>query len=679
MAGAGDRRGYNQPIGERIFHWGWMRRIILVAVVVCWVGSAGQSTASPSEQVPSPAGQVIEVKFRDSAEVRGSSATGFTAVDSQALEEINLLVSLSDAGAVEPLVAGISQNKVSSLSDKAQDKSGKPTPDMSSWYRILLPAGADTGSTLELVRASPIVSSASMAPEAVPPPTTPDFSLSQLHLDPAPVGTDTEWARANEPRARGGGVKVVDLEYYWTASHEDLQLPASADLGGTTYEQYTVFDDEHGTAVFGIIAAKDNGFGVTGGVPEVTMAGISPIEAGFGYNPSGALTFLASKVTAGDVVLIEQQTPGPGGDLVPVEWEQSSFDAIKNLSNLGVVVVETGGNGGRDLDDAAFSGRFNRNVRDSDAIIVGAGSSADHAPLFYTSRGSRVDLQGYGENVVTTGGSHSFLQGSGPGERNIRYTSDFNGTSSAGPVVVNAVAAIQSYRKAAGAGPMTADQIAAVLKQTGTPQGSPELGNIGPLPDISAALFEADADAPVIQADRQGNIVSLSADDGWGWGVAGIEYRLNGGAWTPYTNPVDVTGLFEFEYRASDLKGNVGDPVFIQVAPRPPPPVTRIKLSLKSAAKVRAGRKLSLTATLSNGGDTDVFGLVVKATVPKRLAAKPKPAKVAGLDSGDSAKRTIKVPVKRTAKAGSKMKVKGTATAAGKVLGTATRNVKVTG
>ena len=280
---------------------------------------------------------------------------------------------------------------------------------------------------------------------------------------------------------------------------------------------------------------------------------------------------------------------------------------------------------------------------------------------------------------MTTGGSHSFLQGSGPGERNIRYTSDFNGTSSAGPVVVNAVAAIQSYRKAAGAGPMTADQIAALLKQTGTPQGSPELGLIGPLPDISAALFEVDADAPVIQVDRQGNIVSLSADDGWGWGVAGIEYRLNGGAWTPYTNPVDVTGLFEFEYRASDLKGNVGDPVLIQVTPRPPPPVTRIGIGLKSVNKVKAGRKLKLTATLRNTGETDVFGLVVKATVSKRLAAKPKPAKVAGLDSGDSAKRTIKVPVKRTAKAGAKMKVKVTASAAGKVLATATRIVKVTG
>jgi len=228
--------------------------------------------ASPPAQPSSGNGPLIEVKFVDSAAVLGSSASGFSAAGSKEFGEVNRLADLTGAITIEPLVAGISQSRVAALSDKAQDKSGKPTPDMSSWYRFLLPAGADTGSTLELVRASPIVSSASMAPEAVPPPTTPDFSLSQLHLDPAPVGTDTEWARANEPRARGGGVRVVDLEYYWTASHEDLQLPASADLGGTTYQQYTAFDDEHGTAVFGIIAAKDNGFGVTGGVPQATMS-----------------------------------------------------------------------------------------------------------------------------------------------------------------------------------------------------------------------------------------------------------------------------------------------------------------------------------------------------------------------------------------------------------------------
>lgn len=638
---------------------------------------ACQSEASAEDLLSPEGGPVIEVRFKDAAEVRGSTDSGLTTTGPNWLGEVQRLVDQTSATSAEPLAGGVSQEEASRLSDRAADISGSRTPDMASWYRFTLSAGTDVSRALEMVRSSPAVSCASLAPKAVPPPSTPDFSTSQLHLDPSPVGTDAEWAQANEPRARGAGIRVTDLEYYWTPNHEDLQLPPSADLGAPTYSQYTAFDDEHGTAVFGIIAAKDNGFGVIGGVPNVTMTGISPIETGFGYNPAGALTLLATKVKAGDVVLIEQQTPGPNSQLVPLEWEQASFDAIRNLSNLGAVVVETGGNGGQNLDDPIFGGKFNRSVRDSDAIIVGAGSSTSHEPMFYTSYGSRIDLQGYGENVVTTGGNHSFLQGSAPNEKTIRYTSDFNGTSSAGPVVVNAVVAIQSYLKAAGAGVWTADQIVDLLKQTGIPQGSPGSGQIGPLPLISEALFAADADAPVVQVSRVGDEISLSADDGWGWGLDRIEYRLNGGAWTDYSGPVNVAGIFEFEYRASDLKGNVGAPSLIQVTPRPPPPVTSLRLSLRAAAKVKAGKKLKVTASVKNTGETDLTGLSIVTVVPKKFAVKPGAVKVTPLDPGVSARRTIRISVKKGARAGAKLKVKVSVSAAGKVLASGNRITRI--
>ena len=51
--------------------------------------------------------------------------------------------------------------------------------------------------------------------------------------------------------------------------------------------------------------------------------------------------------------------------------------------------------------------------------------------------------------------------------------------------------------------------------------------------------------------------VSLDATDA-GSGVGKIEWSLDGGAWTPYTEPVDVTGDGEHEllYRATDEAGN---------------------------------------------------------------------------------------------------------------------------
>lgn len=474
--------------------------VIGSALVLGVLGFAGLTGTGSASQSP-PGEVVLEVRFDGEAGLRGSGES-LKASSSGALENIEQLLARIGATSTEPLVNGISQAEASRIAVEARESSGSWSPNMANWYRVSVPAPL-AAAGLDALRASPLVTFASRAPEQVPPPVTPDFSPQQLHLDLAPTGIGAEYS-LGDPRTRGAGVTIVDLEYYWTREHEDLQLPASSDIGTPDFVQYTNFGDEHGTAVFGIMGALDNGFGVTGGVPEATLRGISPVESGGGYNPSGALTFLADKLDPGDVVLIEQQAPGPAGGsaYVPLEWEQSSFDAIKQLSNLGVVVVETGGNGGEDLDDSDMLGRFNRGIRDSDAIIVGAGDSATREPLWFTSRGSRVDLQGHGNNIVTTGGSHSFLQGGGVGQQNIRYTSDFGGTSGAGPIVASAVAAVLSYLKAEGLPPLEADDIVGLLRSTGTPQSSPESGQIGPLPDIEAAIGELDASLPTVSINE---------------------------------------------------------------------------------------------------------------------------------------------------------------------------------
>ena len=182
------------------------------------------------------------------------------------------------------------------------------------------PRDVDAAAAARELLALPEVSFAYPAPDAAPPPqttTTPSFSAMQGYLRPAPVGTDNDFS-LQDPRTRGAGVRIADLEYYWTAEHEDLQLdPVAADLGGTAYPQYRNFNDEHGTAVFGEMVGKDNGFGVTGGVPDASMHGISPTRARATgnpqYIPSAALVYVAQFLSPGDVVLLEQQTVGPNG------------------------------------------------------------------------------------------------------------------------------------------------------------------------------------------------------------------------------------------------------------------------------------------------------------------------------------------------------------------------------
>lgn len=448
-----------------------------------------------SAQTTDEGHRVLEVRFKASAAIRGDDSS-LGARRDETLESVTALLERSGAISFEPLVSGISQTAASEIAADAARTSETRSPNMADWYRMVVPEEA-SARALALLRDSPLVDYAAKAPDSLPPPSTPDFSSLQSHLDPAPEGIGAQASLA-DPRTRGAGVTIVDLEYYWTREHEDLLLPESADIGTPAFVQYPDFDDEHGTAVLGILGAKDNGFGVTGIVPDATLKGISPVASGGGYNPAGALTFLTSKLQAGDVVLIEQQADGPGpgtSDYVPLEWNQASFDAIRQLTNLGIVVVETGANGGYDLDSPQMLGRFDRNVRDSGAILVGAGDSSSRSPLWYSSHGSRMDLQGHGNYIATTGGAGT-LQGAGPGERSIRYTDNFGGTSGAGPIVAGAVAAVLSYLKAKGLAPMSSADIAELLRSTGSPQSDPGSGLIGPLPDVSAAISRLDSQQP---------------------------------------------------------------------------------------------------------------------------------------------------------------------------------------
>ncbi len=480
--------------------------LVLALLVLAALSSSGEAN-EPRE--------VLGVRFSAGSVVRGAEAN-LRAGSEEELEEVSDLLSAIAADEVTPLVHGLTQSEATEIAREARQESGEGSANMANWYRLSVPSGS-AGQALETLRSSPLVDHAARAPDPVPPPLTPDFSPQQLHLNLAPTGIGSEFS-VTDPRIRGAGVTVVDLEYYWTASHEDLQLPPSTDLGEGEYVQYTAFGDEHGTAVFGILVADDNGFGVTGAVPEATMKGISPtMSPGFGYNPAGALTFLASRLTAGDVVLIEQQADGPGAgdsDYVPMEWNQASFDAIKQLSDLGVIVVETGGNGGYDLDSPEMLGRFDRSVRDSDAILVGAGDSVTRSPLWFSSHGARMDLQGYGNNIVTTGGSSDFLQGGGPGQQDIRYTSNFGGTSGAGPIVTGAVVSVLSYLKATGQPPMTADEIVSLLRMSGTPQPSSDTTEIGPLPNVEAAIAVLEGSQPTVTIDApsDGSALEFNSD-----------------------------------------------------------------------------------------------------------------------------------------------------------------------
>jgi hypothetical protein len=192
-------------------------------------------------------------------------------------------------------------------------------------------------------------------------------------------------------------------------------------------------------------------------------------------------------------------------------------------------VVEAAGNGNVNLDQAACGTTFNRNVRDSGAIIVGAGGppvSQDRQRLSFSSYGSRVDVQGWGRGVATTGYGDSYVNTDEPANHDFWYTNSFSGTSSASPIVAGAVADLQGIALNRFHVPLTAFQLRQLLVDTGSPQLGNTAENIGPRPNLREAIHQMTEgpidlfflidlsgsfsdDLPVFQAQAPGIISAL--------------------------------------------------------------------------------------------------------------------------------------------------------------------------
>lgn len=321
---------------------------------------------------------------------------------------------------------------------------------------------------------------------AQPASTTPLFVDSQGYLEAAPLGVDARHAWT-VPGGTGVGVRFVDIEGGWRTSHEDM--PGLFTQLGTQINDLAWRN--HGTAVLGEVAGVANGYGVTG-IAYSASVGTSGIGS---QSAASAISNAAGVVGTGGVILIGLQAPGPADSTpcdcnvarcnsIAMEYWSAEYDAIAMATALGVTVVEAAGDGSANLDDAAYGGRFNRQTRDSGALLVGASTPITRAPMCWTNFGSRVDLHGWGEYVGTLGYGDMFDAG-----EDRFYTSSFSGTSSAAPIVSGAAIALQGASLARNGTPLTPRSIRAMLATTGTAQAA-DTRKIGPLPNLRQALAQ---------------------------------------------------------------------------------------------------------------------------------------------------------------------------------------------
>lgn len=321
------------------------------------------------------------------------------------------------------------------------------------------------------------------------PITTPSFESYQGYLGPAPHGIDAPaaWRRGH----RGAGVWFADIEGGWNAAHEDLPGDRIRHVAGTPIRDHTW--RAHGTAVLGEVVGRDNGRGVMGIAPDVERVVTASIG---GIGVADAIDRAARELRAGDVLLIELQGGGPRGRYLPVEYWDDAFDVISVHTKRGVVVIEAAGNGAENLDHPSYRGAFDRNQRDSGAIMIGAGGPPregfrDRERLDFSNFGGRVDVQGWGRKVATL--DYGDLQACDDDENQAdrHYTNEFSGTSSASPIVAGAAVILQSIARQQNR-VLSPLELRELLRRTGTPQAGDTSEQIGPRPDLARAIRELD-------------------------------------------------------------------------------------------------------------------------------------------------------------------------------------------
>lgn len=311
----------------------------------------------------------------------------------------------------------------------------------------------------------------------------------------------------------GANVRVVSNEIgHWDFDHIDLPKPF------LHHGEYVEAPDAHDTMTAGIMFGQNNGFGVTGIVPEA--------QAGYTKFSAAGMVDLRNVLNAGDVVQIGVQygLSGSCGGwtadcLLPVEYSDVVFDAISYLTQeKGVHVVLAAANGGVNLDDPYHGGRYDRTKRDSGAIYVGSANANSGARRPSSEYGSRVDTFSWGSNVTTTTWA--------PGRHNL-YSTTYNATSAANPIIAGSVAWLQSLARERGLGNIPPKVMRQILVDSGNPLPVVDPARpIGVQPDLVRAAELLGGDASVVQGPQAhvsgaatanaGETVALSAADSKG-------------------------------------------------------------------------------------------------------------------------------------------------------------------
>ena len=236
------------------------------------------------------------------------------------------------------------------------------------------------------------------------------------------------------PTYTGDGINVVVVDDGMHYTHQDLADNVNASLNHNYDPDATDIYDYfgwHGTAVAGLIAAKDNDKGVRGVAPDATIYGYNYLQSTGDANRADAM----SRNSATTAVSNNSWGPRDFGEpnTAASTWEMAVTDGVTNgYGGKGVVYVWSAGNGAEYDDDSNLD-----EIANYYPIVPVCAVGHDDKRADYSEPGVNLWVCGPSSSgrvgqpaITTTDNGH-------------RYWGRMGGTSAAAPIVSGVIALVR--------------------------------------------------------------------------------------------------------------------------------------------------------------------------------------------------------------------------------------------